>query len=155
MVNYPTEMYFNCIVAINKTTYLISQGQGNSNTPRNTYFFDFEKKTLILGPKFKIGRAACSCSKISNPITGTFNVIAVGGMTPIFQSNLESFILTGYLLDTTEILDLSTQVWRLGPVLPMAIACAQIVEHYQGGVVLIGGSNKNIEPQQSLYYLPS
>ncbi len=42
-----------------------------------------------------------------------------------------------------------------GPILPLPIFSAQIVEHYQGGVILIGGNNGENEPQNNLYRLPS
>jgi hypothetical protein len=41
--------------------------------------------------------------------------------------------------DTTEVLDLDSMAWTFGPTLPVPLAGSQIVEHYKGGVVLIGG----------------
>ena len=146
MSNAPTKMLYNCIVAINKTTYFIAQGQGDGYTSdaRSTYFFNFEKRILTPGPQFIAARHAFSCSRIRNPITGMYNIIAAGGLSPSFKT-----------LNSTEILDVSTHTWRLGPVLPLAIFSTQMVEHYKGGVVLIGGRIQNVDPQNYLFHLPS
>ena len=138
-------MNYNCIVAINETTYLIAQGDSYTYDARNTYFFNFEKRTFTPGPQFITPRFALSCSKIRDLATGTYNIIAVGGF----------IAFNGFALNSTEIFDVSTQIWRSGPILPVAIFSAQLVEHYQGGVVLIGGKDENSEPQNSLYHLPS
>jgi hypothetical protein len=99
-------MYYNCIVAVNKTTYFISQGEENNNSSdaRKTFFFDFARRTLTPGPQLNVSRTALSCSRLRNPATGTNNIIAVGGITPA----------NGYPLDSTEILDVLTLIWRPG-----------------------------------------
>jgi len=38
-----------------------------------------------------------------------------------------------------EILDLTTKTWKFGPSMPVGLCQFQMVEHYAGGVVSIGG----------------
>jgi len=133
MPNAPTEMFYNCMVAINETTYLITQGEGDHYDARNTYFFDFEKRTMIPGPQFNEARLSFGCSRIRNPSTGMYDIIAAGGAS-----------LTYNALSSTEILDVNKQIWSFGPILPLALYGAPMVEHYRGGVVLIGINFINI-----------
>ena len=140
----PTEMFYNCIVAINQTTYLIAQGEGDPYDARNTYFFNFEKRTLLPGPQFNTARLSFGCSRIKNPTTGLYDIIVAGGASLSYNA-----------LNSTEIFDVTKQIWRLGPILPLALYGAPMVEHYKGGVILIGGSIQNNTPQKHLYHLTS
>ena len=100
---------------------------------------------LTAGPQLKTGRQAFSCSRIRDSKSGPYNIIVAGGLT----------ILQRALLNSTEILNLTTQTWQFGPNLPLGLYKTQMVEHYKGGVVLIGGANVHNDPQDTLYHLPS
>ncbi len=95
--------------------------------------------------KLTTGRIAFSCSKIRDSTSRSYSIIVVGGLTSLQRS----------LLNSTEILNLNTQTWQFGPILPRGLYKTQMVEHYKGGVVLIGGANGQNDPQDSLYHLPS
>ena len=89
------------------------------------------------------GRIGLSCSKIKNPSTGNYDVIIVGGFNTTFNGAFYS----------TLILDMETLEWRYGPELPIKLYGAQMVEHYKGGVVLIGGIDDQFFIQKRLYHL--
>jgi len=55
---------------------------------------------------------------------GKFSIIVAGGCN-------------GAHLKSTEILDEGSDVWRMGPQLPIGICCAALVEDPAGGVVLV------------------
>ncbi len=73
---------------------------------------------------------------------GGNNVIISGG------SNQNGF------LSSTEILDLNTGIWSMGPDIPLPIYGATMLEHPGSGVVLVGGVANGFF-QQKIFHLSS
>ncbi len=57
-------------------------------------------------------------------------------------------------LTLVEFIDLDSSVWRQGPDLPQKITSSSMVQHPQGGVILVGGSAGGDQALDTLYHLP-
>ena len=126
-----------CAMPIEDTTIIIIGGIINERPFSNkTFLFDTLTNTFTTGPDLMKGRQLHSCARIDGD-----KLIIAGGKD-----------LRGGL-DSVEILDCKKGHWNEGPILPQAIFSASMVEHPDGGVVLIGGqSGPTI--LNTLYYLP-
>ena len=131
------------MVSLSATKVFVYIGVTNYHDMKNTYFLDMDKNTLYAGPQMPNKRIYPSCSKIMGTSTGIYNVIVVGGLDTT---------MNGYYAQTL-ILDMKTLVWRDGPKFPYGIFGAPLVEHYMGGVVLVGGKRETGVFTNLLYYL--
>ena len=95
-----------------------------------------ETDILTPGPELNVGRFYSACNMIKDSITGGYSVITSGG----YNQNS--------MLNSTEILDLNTGAWRMGPSLPLPVFAATMLEHPDGGVVLVGA-------MKTIFHLPS
>ena len=87
-----------------------------------------------------IPRSFHNCEKIPSSKQSKKNdIVAAGGYT-------------GIGLSSVEFLDLASNVWRLGPELPLQLMFGAIVQHPLGGVVLIGGLSQSGR-LDTIYYL--
>jgi hypothetical protein len=139
----PKDMSRNCIVALNATRFFVSIGSSVNYDMKNTYFVDIDKNTLFAAPQMPNKRVYAGCSKIKGTLTGVYNVIVVGGLNATYNGAFTQ----------TLILDLKTLIWRTGPQFPYGVYGSQLVEHYDGGVVVIGGRNHLGTYTKELYYL--
>ncbi len=57
-------------------------------------------------------------------------------------------------LTLVEFIDTDSSVWRQGPDLPQKNTSSAIVQHPQGGVILVGGSDGSDQALDTLYHLP-
>ena len=83
------------------------------------------------------------CSRMVNPTNGARSIVIAGG------------IYNGEFSTTTDILDLQTLQWKRGPPLPITLARAQMLEHYNGGVIVIGGESRGNTYRDEIFYLPA
>jgi len=141
----PNYLESSCTVFINDTTIIIMGGfwyENGSQYTTQTFFYDVECDILSPGPALKVARSLSSCSIMEDTITGDKSVVISGGSN---QSGI---------LVSTEILDLKTGVWSMGPNIPLPIYAANMLEHPNGGVVLVGGYTNELY-QQNIFHLPS
>ena len=88
-------------------------------------FYQF--KVWINGPALNYPRTAQSCAKIRKDKNDpSLSVIVVGGYNNAY-------------LNSVEILDEKSSMWRIGPYLPAGGMAFGIVEDPRGGVILVGG----------------
>ena len=75
------------------------------------------------------------------------------------DSTEQSFIVAGgtgttnEALSLVEFIDLDSDFWRQGPDLPQKITSSAMVQHPNGGVILVGGSDGN-HALNTLFHLP-
>jgi len=94
------------------------------------------------GPKLSAPRYLSSCARIAkNSHRTEFSIIVAGG----FKT---------YDIPSVEIMDEGTNIWRKGPELPFGICCSAMVEHPDGGVVLIGGRRDGSTYLDTIFHLP-
>ena len=132
---------FNCITAINATTYFVTTGLMQRNA---TYFFDLSLLTLTPGPALLSPKYGYACSRMRDSLQSTYNKIVIaGGIGSVLYN----------WLNVVEILDLNTLKWTTGPSLPLGLRFLQLTEHYNGGVVAIGGEDSFNVSRSELFYL--
>ena len=127
-----------CVVPVNDTTLLIIGGINDKESfSRKSFLYNTSSNKFSTGPPLMKGRQLQSCSKLNT------NIFVIAGGRDSWGG-----------INTVEILDNINGQWYAGPTLPRKICCASMVEHPDGGVVLIGGqSHQTI--LNTLYYLPS
>jgi hypothetical protein len=133
----------NCIVLQNSTTaFLIGGGPQETEYSPNSYFLNTAASTLewIQGPTLNYGRDSHSCARIRKGNSNKFSIIVVGGYNGTFMTSVE-------------ILDESSNEWRIGPDLPKGIFLSTLVEDHAGGVILVGGNSLSDAYLQTLYRL--
>jgi len=135
-----------CSVHINASSYLIVAGRSRTADPRSTFIFDILTGQLTAGPELIHGRFEMGCSRLMNKGTGLYDTIAVVGGVDAINS---------YMTDYVDLLDLRTMVWSEGPNFPMKIGRIQVVEHYKGGIITVGGLDGSLQIRSELYYLAS
>ncbi len=138
-------MLENCVTAINATIFLLLKGYTTTKDFEKTYFFNIQTMTLTPGPSLLQPRVCASCSRMRNPASGIYDKIVVAGGVDSDLSPIQS----------TEILDLTSLVWSAGPDLPLRLYSSVMVEHFDGGVVVVGGADGFSMVRSELYHLPS
>ncbi len=63
-------------------------------------------------------------------------------------------VMSNEALTLVEFIDLDSSVWRQGPDLPQKITSSAMVQHPNGGVILVGGSDGGNRVLDTLYHLP-
>ena len=146
----PASSVSGCSVAINASTYFIVHGeqQDGETVSNKTYFLNVETNTLTYGPEILVPRFSLQCSKMeeSGAVVSSYVVISGG-----IGQNAE-------LLNSTEVLDLNTGVWRMGPEMPVPIRDGVMLEHPALGVIVVGGrtgTSSDFVDLTDIYYLPS
>ena len=140
----PVEIHRHCMVMINATSVMVIGGyQGKSGgTSGKTFLLDGVTKVWREGPELKQKRRDHSCAMIrKDSQSQDKSVIVVGGY---YYGRLSS----------TEVFDVGSSEWKSGPELPFGIMLAAMVEDPSGGVVLIGGYNKERKELSTLFRLP-
>jgi len=132
-----------CVTAINATTYFFLEGWTTSNDLTKTFFVNIETATLTPGPPMLVARRLASCSRMKNPNTGSYDSVVVAGGGDLSYGVMES----------TEILYLVSLNWQKGPDLPLKLCSSVMVEHFEQGVVVIGGFDIINMARTELYYL--
>ncbi len=114
-----------CMAKVNSFTTIAIGGQTVRQFSDNSHVFDTQNQVWIDGPSLNIAKDCVSCGRIrENEHSSKFSIIVAGGCN-------------GAHLKSTEILDEDSDVWRMGPQLPIGICCAALVEDPAGGVVLV------------------
>jgi hypothetical protein len=138
-------MLDNCVTAINKTVFFITKGSARQEDFDQTYFFNIKTSTLTPGPAMIQPRIDPMCSRIRNPESGIYDKIVMAGGLDQDMSPIKS----------TEILDLFALIWKPGPDLPVGLFSGVMVEHYDGGVVIVGGGDSFVMARYEMYHLPT
>jgi hypothetical protein len=140
----PVTIYRHCMVTVNSTTVMVIGGYHNGNDySGKTFYFIFGEESWTEGPELNSEQVGHSCGKIRrNKETQEMSIIVAGGVS--YGSSY---------LSSVEILDEGSNEWQTGPELPFGIADSQMVEDWNGGVVLIGGHSQ-IGSLETLYQLP-
>ena len=141
----PVELKAPCVVGINinsTITFLIIGGLNyHGLSLKESYTFSFDKKEWVQHKALlKTRRGLATCGRIFTNSSGKeYTTIVVGGY------------LVGVVggLKTTEVLDDSANHWRPGPELPVGTASAVMVQDWEGGVILVGGSFSEITYEDS------
>ena len=135
------------MVLIDSSTIMIIAGFQGAHQGNKTLIHSFTKEKLpwawTFGPEIKTARCGHACSIISSGQGSNAQSVIIAG-----DSNEASEPLS-----SVEILDIGSNSWREGPELRSPIAGASMVKHPNGGVILIGGSNKGTY-LDTLYHLP-
>ena len=139
----PVTIFSHCSVLVNETTVMVIGGLQNDQKSSKTYYLNTEKEDWVEGPQLKTKRWFHSCGRIrKNSQSAELSVIVAGGFD---KSSLSS----------VEILDHGSTEWKVGPDLPIEIYYSQMVEHLNGGVVLVGGTSLfNNNYLDTLFQLP-
>ncbi len=139
----PVTIAHHCMVTVNSTTVMVIGGwQNRKQLSGKTFYFTFGKESWTEGPELKNKRAAHSCGKIRrNKESQEMSIIVAGGYY-------------GGYFSSVEILDEGSNEWQTGSELPIGIMWSQMVEHQNGGVVLIGGQSSSVSILDTLYQLP-
>jgi len=136
----PEPLFYSCAVQISADTYMVIGGFGNNETvTSNTYFYHSKSQLWEKGPSLQEGRYFPSCGLIKGE-NNTMNVIVVGGAGQT-------------ILNSSEILDSGSSVWRAGPTLPASNAASALIQDGDGGVIIIGGADYSGSSTTSLYHL--
>jgi hypothetical protein len=139
----PVTIHGHCMVTINSTTVIAIGGWQNGQTSGKTFYITLGEKSWTEGTELKYNRGWHSCGKIRrNKESQEMSIIVAGGHDG--SSSLSS----------VENLDEGSNEWQTGPELPFGIFATQMVEHQNGGVVLIGGAASFDEIFDTLYHLP-
>jgi hypothetical protein len=121
----PPVISHHCMVKKDSFSTMAVGGKQNYATSANSYLFDSRRDTWDNGRSLNSRRDCVSCARIRTDDKGSkFSIIVVGGYD-------------GTRMKSTEILDEDSDVWRMGPQLPIGICCAALVEDPAGGVVAI------------------
>ena len=129
----PETAFGHCMVKVNSTTIF-------AILRSSTYFMSSTDKKWVLGPKMNMGRIYAGCAMIKrNSTSHEKSVIVVGGSS---------------YWSSVEILDVGASQWRNGPNLRFGIDHSELVEDHLGGVILVGGSSKNVGYLDTLFRLP-
>jgi hypothetical protein len=140
----PVTIYHHCMVPVNSTTVMVIGGGQNGQISGKTFYFTFGEESWTEGPELKIKRYGHSCGKIRrNNESQEMSIIVAGG-----DDGGSSY------LSSVEILDEGSNEWQTGPELLIVITKSQMVEHQNGGVVLIGGQSSFDDKLDTLYQLP-
>ena len=132
---------YNCVTAINATTYFVTTGLMQKNA---TYFFDISLLTLTPGPALLSQKYGFGCTRMrDSPQSSYTKIIIAGGVGSVLYS----------WLNVVDILDLTTLTWTTGPPLPVGLRFLQLAEHYTGGVVAIGGEDSFNVSRSEIYHL--
>ncbi len=153
----PRRQWHNCMVAINASTFFLLEGL-NSDTndqSQRTFFLNIETNIVVAGPPIKVARQGAGCSVLNDRSTGRQHIVVGGG----YNYTLFNTATFNWYLNSTEILDLSTLTWKMGPNLPIQLYSPQMLEHPQGGVIVIGGTTptgpNSVTVTTSIYHLPT
>ena len=134
----PVPVKGHCMIQINDSSVIVIGG----GPSRSTYILNSETNKWTAGPQMTFPRYLHSCEKIpSGKQSSKYDIVVAGGYT--------GNVLTA----SVEFLDLASNVWRLGPELPLQLMFGAIVQHPLGGVVLIGGLSQSGR-LDTIYYLP-
>jgi len=137
-VKLPVDIAYHCMILLNRTSIIVIGGIQNSSYSGKTHILSSEKMQWSNGPQLSSPKGFHSCSRIAkNSLETEQSIIVAGG----------SFKDT--YLSSVEILDVGSNLWRKGPKLPYPICCSAMVEHPNGGVVLVGG--KSVEKSNTIY----
>ena len=141
----PVTINNHCMVRYEENSVMVISGQQNRVNSDKTFILSPDATEWTEGPKLITSRGFHSCARISKSDgSSEKSIIVVGG-------NIGNSLTA--LLTSVEILDEGASKWRTGPELPKAICCGALVEHPDGGVVLIGGKSGTSSYLDSLYYL--
>jgi hypothetical protein len=142
-VKLPVNIAFHCMVLLNNTSVIVIGGIQNSSYSGKTHILRTENMHWSNGPQLSVPRDLHSCAKIAkNTFETEQSIIVAGGWT-----GTEEII-------SVEILDDGSSQWRRGPKLPYPICCSAMVEHPNGGVVLIGGRRDGLTYLDTIFHLP-
>jgi len=142
-MDLPKSTAYHCMVLVDDLTVLVIGGHQGYKYGGRTFKLSLIEKIWSEGPPLLQTRASHGCSKIpAGRMSKKESIIVAGGVTEDDR-----------VLNTVEVLDEGSDVWRLGPKLPVSLQGVSMVRHPDGGVVLIGGSN-NRTYSDALYYLP-
>ncbi len=132
-----------CIAVLNQTSLIIIGGEEDKNgISAKTNILNTNNLQWSDGPKLSAPRYLSSCARIAkNSHRTEFSIIVAGG----FKT---------YDIPSVEIMDEGTNIWRKGPELPFGICCSAMVEHPDGGVVLIGGRRDGSTYLDTIFHLP-
>ena len=124
----PIDTFLHCLVRVNQTHYLMIGGRSDDSSTEKVFFFDWPNQVWTQVQGMSVPRDLHSCALL----TGINGVIAMGGYE------------TKAYYSTSEIFDLDTETWSLGPNLPRDsyFSGSQAVP-YMGSVLLIGGKQEN------------
>ncbi len=138
----PVTIGAHCMVTVNSTTVMAIGGIQNGVISGKTFFFTLGEESWTEGPELKTKRVYHSCGKIRrNKESQEMSIIVAGGYD-------------GNYLSLVEILDEGSNEWQPGPELPFGIDESQMVEDWNGGVVLIGGYSSSGVKLDTLFQLP-
>jgi N-acetylneuraminic acid mutarotase len=138
----PVTFVQHCMVTVNSTTVMVIGGIQNGQYSGKTFFFTFGEESWTEGPELRNKRGYHSCGKIRrNKESQEISIIVAGGWY-------------GSIVSSVDILDEGSNEWQTGPELPFGILWSQMVEHQNGGVVLIGGYSSSTDRVDTLYQLP-
>ncbi len=119
-----------CAITVNDTHVLITGGSTDSlsNGTSGTIWFDTVNENFSSGPTMKSVRYRHGCGKMKSMDANEVYIIVAGGYDGSSP------------LDSTEILELGSDEWKLGPKLPSIIAETTMVEDkLSNSVLLVGG----------------
>lgn len=141
----PNSVDVHTMVMLNNTHMILIGGrqEQNSIASGKTHILNMENFEWLNGPQLTFPRYLHSCCRIAKNNQGTENsIIVVGGWT---DDEISSSV---------EILDERSSEWRKGPELPFPICCSAMVEHPDGGAVLIGGRRDSSTYLDTIFHLP-
>jgi hypothetical protein len=153
----PRRQWHNCMTAINSSTFFLFEGHNfdTNYQSQRTFFLNIDSNTVVEGPPIKIARERAGCSILNDRVTGGKYIVIAGG----YNSTYYNYASPYWYLNTSEILDLATLTWKMGPNIPIQLDSPQMIEHPQGGVVLIGGTTptgpNSVGVTTGLYHLPT
>ncbi len=131
-----------CAITVNDTHVLITGGSTDSLSggTSGTIWFDTVNEKFSSGPTLKNVRFLHGCGKIKSIDANEVYIIVPGGYDG-----------SSYL-DSTEILELGSDEWRLGPKLPLKISESTMVEDKVSNSLLLVGGNG---PSNKIFKLES
>ena len=123
-----------CAVYTDPTTiYIVAGMQGLNAHSRDTYYLNTSEQKWVSGPQVIQGRYSHACGRIkTNQNGGKLSTLMVGGIYNLVN------------LDSVEILDDDSSIWRAGPKLPVATHSSAMFEDPRGGLIVVGGHTPSV-----------
>lgn len=142
----PVTMNNHCSAFLNPDTIILAGGRQNNALSSATYFFTISSGVFTNGPAISSARQGLSCGRILKTVrTQDYSVIVAGGARSVFGISVAA--------SNTDVYDQTTNTWKSGPAVPVALYRGAMVEYPGGGVLLTGGLNLSGGDIKAIYRL--
>jgi len=146
-VKLPEGISWGCAITVNQTTILLTGGENKAQTLSKTYWYNIIDEKWSSGPTLNDARRSHGCGKIQDSEQRIFLIVSGG---------LQKVVGPKFSINSTEILELGSNEWKEGPILPIPIEQNTIVDdHANNRILLVGGWGGYLGPLHKIYQLTS